>query len=151
MFSKRIGLFLWKFYKMALSAKILPELYHLCCTRLPWWPRWLRICLQCREPGFDPWVGKIPWRREWWPSLGFLLSESHRQRSLVGYSPQGRKELDTTQRLHFHIKLVREYKTVKNNDNNNEIRIQAGMLRTSNFIPLFKKLEGNTAYSIYVD
>ena len=69
----------------------------------------------------------------------------------MGYSPQGHKELDTTERLHFHIKLVREYKTVKNNDNNNEIRIQAGMLRTSNFIPLFKKLEGNTAYSIYVD
>ena len=28
--------------------------------RLSWW----RICLQCRRPGFDPWVRKIPWRRE---------------------------------------------------------------------------------------
>ena len=28
--------------------------------RLPWWLRWERICLQCRRPGFDPWVGKIP-------------------------------------------------------------------------------------------
>ena len=28
---------------------------------LPWWLRWLRICLQCRRLGFDPWVRKIPW------------------------------------------------------------------------------------------
>ena len=28
------------------------------------WLSWKRICLQCRRPGFDPWVGKIPWRRE---------------------------------------------------------------------------------------
>ena len=27
---------------------------------LPWWLRWKRICLQCRRPGLDPWVGKIP-------------------------------------------------------------------------------------------
>ena len=30
-----------------------------------------RICLQCRRPGFDPWVGKIPWRREWQPTPVF--------------------------------------------------------------------------------
>ena len=32
-------------------------------TGLPWWLRRWSICLQCRRPGFDPWVGKIPWRR----------------------------------------------------------------------------------------
>ena len=31
---------------------------------LPWWLGWWRICLQCGRPGFNPWVGKIPWRRE---------------------------------------------------------------------------------------
>ena len=31
----------------------------------PWWLRWSRICLQCRRPEFDPWVGKIPWRKGW--------------------------------------------------------------------------------------
>ena len=31
---------------------------------LPWWLSWLRICLQCGRPRFDPWVGKIPWRRD---------------------------------------------------------------------------------------
>ena len=43
------------------------------------------------RPRFSPWVGKIPWRREWLPIPGFLPGESHGQRSLVGYSPQGRR------------------------------------------------------------
>ena len=36
---------------------------------------------------FDPWVGKIPWRRAWQPTPVLLPGESHGQRSLVGYSP----------------------------------------------------------------
>ena len=39
--------------------------------------------------------GKIPWRRAWQPTPVFLPGESHGQRSLSGYSPWGRKELDT--------------------------------------------------------
>ena len=31
----------------------------------PWWLRQWKICLQCKRPGFDSWIGKIPWRREW--------------------------------------------------------------------------------------
>jgi len=42
--------------------------------------------------GFDPWVGKIPWRRKWQPTPVFLSGEAHGQRSLVGYSPWGREE-----------------------------------------------------------
>ena len=38
------------------------------------------------RPGFDPGVGKIPWRREWQSTLVFLPGESHGQRSLVGNS-----------------------------------------------------------------
>ena len=49
-----------------------------------------------RETGFDPWVGKIPWRRKWQPTPVLSPGESLGQRSLVGYSPQGCKELDTT-------------------------------------------------------
>ena len=49
--------------------------------------------------GFDPWVGKIPWRREWQPTPVFLPGELHEQRSLAGYSPWGRKESDTTEPL----------------------------------------------------
>ena len=37
--------------------------------------------------GFDPWVGKNPWRRAWLPTLVFLPGEPHGQRSLEGYGP----------------------------------------------------------------
>ena len=53
------------------------------------------------DPGFDPWVGKIPWRRKWQATPVLLPKKSHGQRSLVGYSPWGRKESDTTERLHL--------------------------------------------------
>ena len=43
--------------------------------------------LQCGRPGFDPWVGKIRWRRAWQPTPVFLPGESHGQRRLAGYSP----------------------------------------------------------------
>ena len=43
---------------------------------------------------FDPWVGKIAWRREWLPTPVFLPGESHEQKSPVGYSPWGRKKSD---------------------------------------------------------
>ena len=46
---------------------------------------------------FDPWVGKVPWSRAWQTTLVFLPGESPGQRSLAGYSPWGRKELDTTE------------------------------------------------------
>ena len=50
--------------------------------------------------GSIPWVKKIPWRKKWQPTPALLLGKSHGLRSLVGYSPQGRKELDTTEQLH---------------------------------------------------
>ena len=46
---------------------------------------------------FDPWIGKIPWRRAWQPIPVSLPREFHGQRSLVSYSPQGCKELDMTE------------------------------------------------------
>ena len=55
------------------------------------------ICLQCGRSGFNPWVGKIHWRRKWQPTLVFLPGEFRGQRSLAGYSPQGHKEVDTTE------------------------------------------------------
>ena len=67
------------------------------------WLRWWRICLQCRRPGFDPWVGQIPWRKEWLPAPVFLPGESRWQRSLAGYSPWHCKELDTTEWLILHF------------------------------------------------
>ena len=62
------------------------------------------------ESPWSPWVpslvGRIPWRRKWQPTLVFLPGESHGQRSLVGYSPQGRKESDTTERLHLKLTVL---------------------------------------------
>ena len=65
-----------------------------------WVTREISVCLQylqCGRPGFDPWVRKIPWRRKWQPTPVFLPGESHEWRSLVGYSPWGCKESDTTE------------------------------------------------------
>ena len=47
-------------------------------------------------PRFDPWVRKIPWRREWLPTPVFLPGEFHGQKGLVDYHPWGQKESDTT-------------------------------------------------------
>ena len=55
---------------------------------------WESIHLRCGRPGFDPWVGKIPWRRERLPTPVFWPGEFHGL-----YSPWGGKELDTTERL----------------------------------------------------
>ena len=45
-------------------------------------------CRRCRS-SFNPWVGKIPWRRKWQPTPVFLLGKFHGQRSLMSYSPWG--------------------------------------------------------------
>ena len=45
------------------------------------------------------------WRRWWHPTPVLLPGKSHGQRSLVGCSPWGRQESDTTERLHFHFSL----------------------------------------------
>ena len=47
--------------------------------------------------GIDPRSPVLPWRREWQPTPVFLPGELHEQRSLVGYSPYGATESDTTE------------------------------------------------------
>ena len=64
---------------------------------LPWWLRQYGICLQCRRPGFDPWVGKIPWRREWQPTPVFLPGGYYGRKSLAGCSLCDHKESDTNE------------------------------------------------------
>ena len=70
---------------------------------LLWWLSDKESTCQCKRHRFNPWIGKIPWRRKWQPTPLLLLGKSHGQRSLVGYSPWGRKELDTTEHLYTHI------------------------------------------------
>ena len=58
-------------------------------------------------PGSDPWGGKIPWSGKWQPAPVFLPGKFHGQRSLVGYSPWGRKESDTTEATeHSHMHII---------------------------------------------
>ena len=52
--------------------------------------------------GFGPWSRKIPWRRKWQPTPGFLPGKCHVQRSLVGYSPWGRKGVRHTWETEHH-------------------------------------------------
>ena len=69
-----------------------------------------------RDIGFDPWVRMIPWRRKWQPTPVFLPGKSHGQRSIVGYSPWGLKELDRIERLGTHTRycLLLDGSAVKN-------------------------------------
>ena len=63
-------------------------------------------CRRHKRLRFDPWVRKIPWRRAWQSTPVSLPGESHKQRSLAGYSPWGSKESDTTEVIqHIHVAL----------------------------------------------
>ena len=44
-------------------------------------------CRKCKKLRFDPWIGKILWKRVWQPTPEFLPGEAHGQKSLEGYSP----------------------------------------------------------------
>ena len=96
-----VELLFWNRYSLGQTASVCLGLRQT--VWLSWWLRWSSVCLQCGRPGFDPWVGKIPWRRIWQPTPAFLPGKSHRQRSLVDYSPLGLKESDMTEHLHFHF------------------------------------------------
>ena len=64
-----------------------------CCGKESAWQK-----RRHKRHGFDPWVGKI-WRRAWQPTPVFLPGKPHEQRGLVGYSPRGCKESETTKQL----------------------------------------------------
>ena len=59
--------------------------------------------MQEMRHGFNPWVGKVLWRRKWQPTQVFCLENPHGQRSLAGYSPWGGKESDTTEGQTFTV------------------------------------------------
>ena len=92
-------------------------IYHISYNILIWFLKRICICLRktqgftggasgkgpacrCRRHkrhAFDPWVGRIPWRREWQPNPVFLPGESHGQRSQACCSPWGHKMSDMTE------------------------------------------------------
>ena len=74
------------FFHFYLQPSEVDMICYIVCTRegFPGGSRWSRICLQCRRPRFDLWVGKIPGRRAWQPTPVFLPAGFHEQRSLAG-------------------------------------------------------------------
>ena len=65
---------------------------------------------------FDPWVGKIPWRRKWQPTPVFLTGKSHGQRSLVSYSSWGLKKVG-------HDLVTKQQHKYKGKDSGPEVEI----------------------------
>ena len=60
------------------QGPVVPEAVSLASAERP------KKSVESPVSGFDPWVGKIPWRRVWEPTPVFLPGESHGQRSLAG-------------------------------------------------------------------
>ena len=94
-----------------------PHCYGVNCTALPLkgFPggaSGTEPACQCRRPkrgGFNPWVGKIPWRRAWHPLQCSCLENPHGQRSLAGYSPWGPTESDMTESTQHGTPLANPY------------------------------------------
>ena len=63
-------------------------------------------CGRHRRRGFNPWIGKIPFRKTWQPTLVFLLGKSHGQRSLESQCRWGCKELDTIEHARVQFPLL---------------------------------------------
>jgi len=84
-------------------------------------------CSRCKRHGFDPWVGKIPWRRKWQPTLVFLYGKSHGRRSLVGYRPWGSKDSDMIECL------TRTTPSLKNNTSSLNLCFSQTLLYCHNY------------------
>ena len=89
--------------KLLTWINLLVFIGHLSCIALPRWLSGKESACQCRRRWrhqFDPWIGKIPWRRKWQPTPVFLPEKFHGQRNLVGYISWVCKELDTSEHTH---------------------------------------------------
>ena len=87
---------------------------HLFVPHLVWglsrWHSHIESACQCRRCGFDPWVGKITWRRKWQPTPIFLPGKFHGQRSLAGYSPWG------LQRVRYNLATKQQQEQVRSRE-----------------------------------
>ena len=95
----------WPPWGSILSHLIIASRYPMLVGLLPRWHSGKESACQCRRPKkceFNPWVGKIPWRRKWQPTLVFLPGKFHRQRRLAGCGAWGHKESDTNEWLNTH-------------------------------------------------
>ena len=79
---------------------------------LPWWLNGKEFAYKCRRPGFDPWVGKIPWRRAWQPTPVFLpggspwTEEPTVHRLYYGAAESDTNDWLSTQKIQILISVV---------------------------------------------
>ena len=85
-------------YLLKSLSRVVFQLAPLCFMGFPWGLTVKESACSCRRPGFNSWVGKIPWRRERLPTPVFLPGEFHEL-----HSPWGHKEWDMTERLSHSI------------------------------------------------
>ena len=79
------------------SLLVLLLILSLTESNLPGGPDDKASACNAGDPGLIPGSGRSPWRRKWQPTSVLMPGKFHGWRSLVGYSPWGRKELDTTE------------------------------------------------------
>ena len=101
--------------------------------------------MQCGRPGFDPWIGKILWRREWHPTPVLLPGESHGQRTLAGYSPWGFKESHTTERLALLLLNLPKWSF----ETEGEEDVPQSLSRVRLYKPMDRSLAGSSAHGIF--
>ena len=75
---------------------------------------------------FDPWIGKIPWRKVWQPTPVFLPEEFHGQRSLAGYSPKITRL--STESVHFSDSNALDHQPHTNGSNLKHIKISENII-----------------------
>ena len=88
-YQKRNKTIYWKRSKTMHTTNMcsVTNLYHICNLYVSLVAQMVKNLPTMQENSFDPWVGKIPWRREWLPTPVFLPGKFHGQRSLASYSP----------------------------------------------------------------
>ena len=96
------------------SGQSISVSYDLYIYGLSLWLSWWRICLQCGRPGVDPWVGKIPWRRERLPTPVFWPGEFHGLYSQSMGSQRVRHEWVTFTSLHIYVYMINCLKMFNN-------------------------------------
>ena len=83
------------YLSVSIHLSVFPSIIYLYVSLgLHCWVSSKESACQCRRhkrPGFDPWVGRIPWRRKWQPTPVSLPGDSHGRRSLVGYNLWGHR------------------------------------------------------------
>ena len=88
-YQKRNKTIYWKRSKTMHTTNMcsVTNLYHICNLYVSLVAQTVKNLPTMQENSFDPWVGQIPWRREWLPTPVFLPGKFHGQRSLASYSP----------------------------------------------------------------